>query len=367
MKLALPSERFSFDPEELLLKWAKWPIFGVQFNGYFVLSITPRKLQSDIESQEKKGKKSLQFNFFSIPFIFHLLFLIIFSILLIWWGNEGFGSFNRLQKLSSDATILTGYIICGFVYTIGGRIWGFVSVKQNLAFWTYQVDKVALITPNLWDPETVSDLQKKIRTSFTRTVYLLCTVLIMLFFNNVILVDILQISKPSIISDSIVTKNGPVLITRLLWVYSYFSFVFFSIWLNFFVKLYAAAVSSIRIELEGVKISGARITRLSKTYGVLIKSVDHFNEEMGGRIFLEVGFNLIVMLCSTYFVIVSAKLGEIGSILMNLIGALLSVHVLYVYGNDGENLEVARAKLANLLCEIEEWEVPWEMGGANKV
>lgn len=367
MKLSDSSEKSTYPEEELLIKWAKWPIFGVQFNGHLSLSVISRKLNNDVESQPKKYRKSLQFHFYSVPFVFHALLLTIFSVIIICFGQTGYSAFKRMEKLSSDAGILAAYSLCGFSYTMGIRIWSLIRVKKNLAFWTYQVDKVRLIQPNLWDFKTVSDLQKEIRASFLRTVFFLCAVLMTVFCSDFILVDIFQISKYSVITDSVLGQNGPILVGGLLWTYSYFSNAFLSLWLSFFIKLYSAGVSSIRGEFEGGKITGAQISRLSKTYNVLVNLVDHFNDEMGGRIFLEVGFNLIFILGSTYFIIVSGKMGEYGNAITNATCALLSMHVLYVYGNDCENLEVARLKLVNLLCEVEESDGPWEMGAANKV
>ncbi|XP_035707608.1 uncharacterized protein LOC118435961 isoform X1 [Folsomia candida] len=350
-------------PEELLLTWAKWPILGVQFNGYLSLSVTQNKFTKDTQSQPKNYRKSLQFHFVSIPFIFHVLFITIFSVLIICFGNKGYNAFKRLEELSSDATILAGYTLCGFIYTIGNRTWSLFSVKKSLVFWAYQVDKISLITPNLWDPESVRDLRKEIRTSFLRTVFFISIVMISLFLGDLILVDFLKISKYSVIADSFMGQSGPVVIAGLFWTYCYFSNAFLSVWLSFFVKIYAAAVSSIRAEVKLGKITGTKIARISKAYSILIKLVNHFNAKMGRRIFLEVGFNLIFILGSTYFVIVSVKVGEIGNMLTNLTSAVLSMHVLYIYGNDGEKLEAARVQLVTLLCELEG---NWEMGVADK-
>ncbi|XP_035708106.1 uncharacterized protein LOC118435792 [Folsomia candida] len=88
---------------------------------------------------------------------------------------------------------------------------------------------------------------------------------------------------------------------------------------------------------------------------------------MGRRIFLDVGFNIIYILASTYFAIVSGKMGDLGTVLTNILCTLLSLHVLYEYGKDGENLEVARVKLVKLLCAVEEGEGQYEMGVANKI
>ncbi|OXA55115.1 hypothetical protein Fcan01_10732 [Folsomia candida] len=365
-KPSISPER-SLDPEELLLKWAKWPLLGVQFNGYLSFSVSSRKFKMDIKSAPKDCKKTLQFNFFSIPFLFHLLFVTTFSVVTILWGHENYGAFTHLRKVSPDFVIMAGNMICGFSYTIGNRIWSLLCSKKYLAFWTYQVDKIALITPNLWDPNTVLDLQKKIRTSFFRTVFLLCTVTFSLLFSNLILVDTLKISNHGIITSSYLNKSRQIVIVGLLGTYCVFSHVFFSIWLNFFVKTYSAAVSSLRVELEGWSISGAKISRLSKNYSILIELVDHFNDRMGRRIVLEVGFNLIYILASTYLAIVSGKMGDIGAVLTTVMCTLLSMQVLYEYGNDGENLEVERVKLVKLLCAVEEGEGQYEIGVANKV
>ncbi|OXA55121.1 hypothetical protein Fcan01_10734 [Folsomia candida] len=334
MKSPISPER-SLDCEELLLKWAKWPLLGVQFNGYLSLSVTPRKFENHIKSRTKECKKSLQFNFLSIPFIFHLLFITICPVLAILWGNENFGAYVHLRKVSSDAVIMASNMICGFSYTIGNRIWSLLCSRKHLAFWTYQVNKIALLTPNLWDPNIVLDLQNKIRTSFFRTAFFLPVIVFSLFVSNFIFVDILQISNYGIMTSSYLNQSKPVVIIGLLGTYCIFSHGFFSIWLNFFVKMYSAAL------------------------------VDHFNDRMGRRIVLEVGFNLIYILVATYFAIVAGKMGDLGAVLTTIMCTLLSMHVLYAYGNDGEDLEVARVKLMKLLCEVEERE--YEIGVANKI
>lgn len=227
-----------------------------------------------------------------------------------------------------------------------------VSINKTLGFWTYQCDKFNLISLATWNLEIVTNLRKEISKSFFRNVALFCFLLGTICFSDLFFVTIFKFSKPTVISETFRKNPVSLAIGGFFWIYFNFFHCCLCIWLSVFIKLYTAGVHAIRGQVECNVLTVQKISQISKSYDVLISLVDHYNDQVGLRIFLDVAYNLIYVLWSTYFAIVSIKLGDFGNAATTFATTVMSFYVLYLYGNDGENLEVARTQLVKILCQL---------------
>lgn len=345
--------------ENLLISLGKYPIFSVQFLGYLPLSVN-----TQISSQSNKCPhrkfKTLRFRWFGPSFLLNVFIFtagIVFLFVFTKYVHES-GAFEKFRKFPSDFIILGIFTGCWLSNVITNRIHGLLHVRGTQKFWNFHCYELGKISTCFYEQsEQVRNLKRQIRHLFIRCIILMLLPAISVILNELVLINILGVSSPTLVEEQ--RKNSAVgAISSIFGIYFSYGHILFGVWVTFFIKLYILLLEWIIGEVEKFRMFSLYkdnfniLDGVSDAYDNLTDLIQYFNQFMGSRLVTEVVINIIWILGCMYFDIATWAVGNIGSSITNICAALLAIHTLYLYGNEGEKLKKGRLDLIRILSRI---------------
>ncbi|OXA53409.1 hypothetical protein Fcan01_10155 [Folsomia candida] len=352
--------------ENLLLPILKYPLLGVQIIGYVPLTTVqkPVEIIFKIKSSPQLSK-SLQFCWLGIPVLAQLFTLVAFSIFsyLFFTSDQQKGGFHvhQYSQLSTDFIIVSSMTLISLINAIGSRIHGFFTVRDTLEFWRMHCHELAKISKIWTHPEFTDLLRKQVQSQFFWTIFCVFFPIFTIPFFDLILFNAFGVSSFRVSGlRMVVEMDFSLFLGIIFWMYFTYLHILLSNWITFFVMVYNLVLKCAIKEVEALRMSDdlqdfvrlEKIDDVTRSYDVVLGLVDYFNEKLGVRLVCEVVNSIAWVLGCTYYAIISYKMGEIGSMLTNLLAGGMAIRSLYTYGDHGETLEQNRIILVKRLCDV---------------